>query len=149
VLEAADHDREFPSLPSLLRVSDLDRELAVRRLRDAASAGALTVAELDWRLDRVLSAMTRGHLEAALLDLPAPRPIRVSWLRRWLASHLAAYTIVNVGLTAIWAATGFGYFWPVWPMIGWGMVIAGHAFGAYFLPTGRGQPGEDSSQHLR
>lgn len=133
---AADNHREVVTLASVTRVSDLDRELAARRLRDAAGAGVLGVTELEWRLDRVLSAATRGQLEAVLLDLPAPRTVRRSPLRRWLGSHVAAYAIVNAGLTAIWAAAGFGYFWPVWPMIGWGIVISGHAYGSYFPPTG-------------
>ena len=125
--KAANGHIDLEALTSRLRVSDLDRELAARRLQDAASAGVLSVAELDSRLHRVLSAATRGQLEAELLDLPAPRRIRRSRVRLWLRSHVALYAIVNGGLTAIWAAAGFGYFWPVWPMIGWGMVLAAHA----------------------
>jgi hypothetical protein len=137
MLQASDNHRDVvAALTSRLRVSDLDRELAARRLRDAAAAGILSVTELGWRLDRVLAAATRGQLEAELLDLPAPRAVRSSWLRRWLHPHVAAYAIINGGLTAIWAAAGFGDFWPVWPMIGWGMAIAGHAYGAFALPTG-------------
>ena len=45
--------------------------------------------------------------------------------------------IVNSGLAAIWAAAGFGYLWPVWPLIGWGMVIAGHAWAVHLLQDGR------------
>jgi DUF1707 SHOCT-like domain/2TM domain len=135
MLQAADNDRDFGALTSRVRVSDLDREVAARRLRDATIAGVLSVTELDWRLDRVLSATTRGELEATLLDLPVPRPLRRSRLRRWLHLHVATYAIVNGGLTVIWAAAGFGYFWPVWPIIGWGMVIAGHAYGAYAPPA--------------
>src|SRR4051794_34444146 len=113
--QAADHRGEVVTLASVTRVSDLDRELATRRLRDAASAGVLGVAELEWRLDRVLSAATRGQLEAVLLDLPAPQTVRPSLLRKWLCAHVGAYAIVNAGLTAIWAAAGVGYFWPIWP----------------------------------
>ncbi|MGZ6564541.1 MAG: DUF1707 domain-containing protein [Solirubrobacteraceae bacterium] len=116
-----------------MRISDRDRELAARRLRDAASTGVLGVTELEWRLDRVLSAATHGQLEAVLLDLPAPRSVRGSPVRRWLRAHIAAFVIVNTGLTAIWAAAGFGHFWPIWPMIGWGMVISGHAYAACFM----------------
>ena len=30
---------------------------------------------------------------------------------------------------AIWALTGMGYFWPVWPILGWGVsfVVPGAA----------------------
>jgi hypothetical protein len=125
--EAADNHRGVVTMASVTRISDLDRELAARRLCDAASTGVLGVAELEYRLDRVLSAATHGQLEAVLLDLPAPRHVHGSPVRRWLQAHLGAFVIVNSGLVAIWAAAGFGYFWPVWPLIGWGMVIAGHA----------------------
>ena len=128
---AADDHPDFAALASRVRVSDRDRELAARRLRDAASAGVLSVTELDWRLDRALSAATRGELEFELFDLPVPRRRRRSRLRRWLGSHVATFVIVNTGLTAIWAASGSHDFWPVWPMIGWGMVIAGHAYSAH------------------
>ena len=29
-------------------------------------------------------------------------------------------TLVFVG---IWALTGMGYFWPVWPILGWGVPL--------------------------
>jgi hypothetical protein len=134
MLEMRDQHWDLDALTSRLRVSDRERDLAARRLRDAASTGALSVTELDWRLHRVLGAATRGQLEAELLDLPTQRPRRRSWVRRWLRAHIAAYAIVNGGLTAIWAAAGFGDFWPVWPMIGWGMMIAGHAYAVSEAP---------------
>jgi hypothetical protein len=124
--QAADNHRGVVTMASVMRISDLDRELAARRLCDAASTGVLGVAELEYRLERVLSAATHGQLEAVLLDLPAPRRVHGSPLRRWLHAHFGAFVIVNCGLVAIWAAAGLGYFWPVWPLIGWGMVIAGH-----------------------
>ena len=123
-------------MASVMRISDLDRELAARRLCDAASTGVLGVSELEWRLDRVLSAATHGQLEAVLLDLPAQRSVPRSSVRGWLRAHIAVFVIINTGLTAIWAAAGLGYFWPVWPLIGWGMVIAGHAFTAHLLQAG-------------
>ena len=140
--QAANGHVDLDALTSRLRVSDLERELAARRLRDAASSGVLSVAELDWRLHRVLSAATRGQLEAELVDLPAPRRVRRSRVGLWLRSHVALYAVVNAGLTAIWAAAGFGYFWPIWPMIGWGMVLAAHACCAWGLMAVR-DPGTD------
>jgi hypothetical protein len=125
--EAADNHRGVVTMASVMRISDLDRELAARRLCDAASTGVLGVAELEYRLDRVLSAATHGQLDAVLLDLPTPRSVHGSPLRRWLHAHFGTFVIVNSGLVAIWAAAGFGYFWPVWPLIGWGMLISGHA----------------------
>ena len=28
-------------------------------------------------------------------------------------------------LIVIWAATGAGYFWPIWPLLGWGIGLMG------------------------
>jgi hypothetical protein len=133
---AADNHRDVVTMASVMRISDLDRELAARRLCDAASVGVLSVSELEWRLDRVLSAATHGQLEALLLDVPAPRSVRGSPVARWLRAHIGAFLIVNGGLAAIWAAAGFGYFWPVWPLIGWGMLISGHAYAAHLVQEG-------------
>jgi class 3 adenylate cyclase len=41
--------------------------------------------------------------------------------------HATLYVLVNVLLIGIWAASGGGYFWPVWPILGWGFGVAGHA----------------------
>jgi class 3 adenylate cyclase len=30
-------------------------------------------------------------------------------------------------LIGIWAASGAGYFWPIWPMLGWGIGVGAHA----------------------
>ena len=38
--------------------------------------------------------------------------------------HLTLYVLVNLFLVGIWAASGGGYFWPVWPVLGWGMNAA-------------------------
>ena len=47
-------------------------------------------------------------------------------------NHLVVYVVVNALLVAIWVATGAGYFWPVWPMAGWGVGIVLHAWTVYF-----------------
>jgi DUF1707 SHOCT-like domain/2TM domain len=136
MLHEADNHRDVVTMASVMRISDHDRELAARRLCDAAGVGILSVSELEWRLDRVLSAATHGQLEALLLDVPAPQGVRRSPVRAWLRAHLGAFVILNSGLVAIWAAAGFGYFWPVWPLIGWGMVIAGHGYAAHVFENG-------------
>lgn len=133
MLQEAENPRGVMTMASVMRISDLDRELAARRLCDAAAAGALSLSELEWRLDRVLSAATHGQLEALLIDVPVPRRVRESPIRSWLRAHLGAFVILNGGLAAIWAAAGFGYFWPIWPLIGWGMLISGHAFAAHVM----------------
>ena len=40
--------------------------------------------------------------------------------------HLTVYLLVNVFLIGVWAASGGGYFWPIWPVLGWGLALALH-----------------------
>lgn len=100
-----------------LRASDAERERVVERLREHAAAGRLAVEELEERLSAAFSARTRGDLEPLLADLPGRSPIaapRPSRRRR----HLPPAAVVALALIAIWALTGAGYFWPIWPVIG-------------------------------
>lgn len=76
----------------------------------------------------------------------APRPddeIRERAIARLKAKgefkvHLLAYVLVNAFFVAIWAVTGAGFFWPVFPLLGWGIGIVFHAWDVY-----RGEPSED------
>jgi len=52
--------------------------------------------------------------------------------KRDFRNHLGVYLIINTLLVVIWAATGGGYFWPIWPIAGWGVGLAFHAWSAYF-----------------
>jgi hypothetical protein len=42
-------------------------------------------------------------------------------------SELRSFAATSVLLVAIWAFTGMGYFWPVWPILGWGVFVVGPA----------------------
>lgn len=53
--------------------------------------------------------------------------------------HLVVYTLVNGMLIVIWAVTSAGFFWPIFPMLGWGIGLGFHAWEAY----GRREPTED------
>jgi DUF1707 SHOCT-like domain len=109
---------------SELRAADSDRERTAERLRTAAAEGRLSAEELEQRLEVALAARTNGELEAVVADLPAvaPRPApRIHPEQR-------AFVLTSVLLVAIWALTGAGYFWPVWPILGWGLFV---------LPPGR------------
>jgi hypothetical protein len=46
--------------------------------------------------------------------------------KRDLKAHILAYVTVNLLLVGIWAATGAGFFWPVFPLLGWGIGLAFH-----------------------
>ena len=44
--------------------------------------------------------------------------------------HLMIYVLVNAFLTVIWAMTGAGFFWPIFPIVGWGIGVAANAWDA-------------------
>ncbi len=64
---------------------------------------------------------------------PAVRPSR-EVADREFQGHARVYVIVNLLLVAIWAVTGAGYFWPIWPILGWGIGVVCHAVGTYVNP---------------
>ena len=114
-----------------LRVSDEDRDRVVEMLRDHGAAGRLSTAELEERVDTALAATTQGELDPLLSDLPRIRDPRKAQHRQAVArrafmEHARTYAMVMVLLVAIWALTGMGYFWPVWPALGWGIGLASH-----------------------
>jgi hypothetical protein len=52
--------------------------------------------------------------------------------RRDFVAHLLAYLLVNAFLIGIWAFTGAGFFWPVFPLFGWGIGLAFNAWDVYW-----------------
>ena len=113
-----------------LRVGDAERERVVASLQRHYQAGRLSVGELEDRTRRAFAARTEGDLDAVLGDLPpeapspAPAPAvsaaeggRMAF-RPWLRYGVAAAAMVGV-----WALSGRGYFWPAWPMLGWGLAL--------------------------
>lgn len=51
--------------------------------------------------------------------------------RREFLAHLVPYLLVNALLVTINVVTGAGYFWAVWPMLGWGIGIVSHGLCAW------------------
>ena len=45
--------------------------------------------------------------------------------------HLVVFVMVNIGLVAIWFFSGKGYFWPVWPILGWAVGLIAHGVAVY------------------
>jgi hypothetical protein len=58
-------------------------------------------------------------------------------LQRWrdFQAQVAAYAVINTAFVIIWALTGQGFFWPVYPLVGW---AAGLSF-QHFSAVLRGQ----------
>ena len=44
-----------------------------------------------------------------------------------MRAHAATYVLVNLFLVGVWAATGAHYFWPIWPIMGWGLASPSRA----------------------
>jgi hypothetical protein len=103
-----------------MRAADADRDRTVERLRDAAAEGRLTPDDLERRLESALGARTYAELESLVADLPQPDRARPAARER---PELTAFLATSVLLVAIWALTGMGYFWPVWPILGWGIFV--------------------------
>jgi class 3 adenylate cyclase len=136
------HPRTHSRRPEL-RASDADREATAKLLREHYSAGRLSDDELSERVEQAYGARTLSELTVLTLDLGAPElalptasqplaPTRASLtpagraMRTSFSIHLTVYLLVNVMLIGIWAASGGGYFWPVWPILGWGIGLGGH-----------------------
>lgn len=46
-------------------------------------------------------------------------------------THLLMYLLVNGVLVVIWAVTGAAMFWPIFPILGWGIGLAAHGWDAF------------------
>jgi hypothetical protein len=44
---------------------------------------------------------------------------------------IASYFFVNSFLVAVWFFSSRSYFWPIWPIMGWGLGLAFQYFDAY------------------
>jgi hypothetical protein len=107
--------------------TDAERERVADALRLHAAAGRLDASELEERVGAALTARTRGDLAVLTDDLPdpapapAPPPQPARRHRHGLCHHrkdARSLLPIAVLLIAIWAVTGMGYFWPVWPILG-------------------------------
>lgn len=53
--------------------------------------------------------------------------------RRVFLLHLSIYLMTNVFLVIVWALTGAGYPWWLFPLFGWGIGLVAHGATAYLL----------------
>lgn len=53
--------------------------------------------------------------------------------KRDFRTHVFVYIAVNAMLVVIWAFTNgeFDEFWPIFPIVGWGIGLAANAWGVY------------------
>jgi hypothetical protein len=58
-------------------------------------------------------------------------PITWTQANRAFIEHARSFVLVNLLLVGIWLVSGAGYFWPVWPILGWGVGLVGHAMATF------------------
>ena len=51
--------------------------------------------------------------------------------KRDFRAHVFIYLAVNAMLVVIWAITGSDFFWPIFPILGWGVGVAANAWDVY------------------
>jgi len=124
--ELAPQTRSSVDTAADVRASAEDRDKVLAQLRLNTGAGRLDMDEFEERLDQAWQARTTGELHAVVADLPfieAPedRERRQRLIRKAI---LTPYLGVMALLIGIWLVSGAGYFWPVWPMFGWGIPVA-------------------------
>jgi len=89
---------------------------------------------------RVYSLEVGGQPQAAPQP-PAGRPAEMSVdhhaamerirAKRGFLVHARVYVVVNLLLIAVWALTSRGYFWPIWPILGWAVGLGMNYWAVY------------------
>jgi hypothetical protein len=116
-----------------VRIGDAERDRVIDQLADHHAAGRLTLAEFEDRMAAASTARTGADLAVLTADLPAAAarrlPARPAARGLRLDPAVRTYLAVIALLWLIWLATavvsGFSYPWPIWPMLGWGIGVAG------------------------
>jgi len=69
--------------------------------------------------------------------LPSPTPpdhraaVKRIRAKRTFEHHATVYVAVNLFLIAVWALAGRGDFWPIWPLLGWGLGLGLHFWSVF------------------
>jgi hypothetical protein len=141
-------------LAATVRAGDRDRERTANQLGSALAQGYLDMAEYESRLQTAFAANTTAELRPLVADLPLAqlrrndprrREARRRAARRGVHLHLAGYLAMIVIVLTVWLAVGLGagawYFWPIWPILGAGIGVLGHALPIRYgiaCPTAQG-----------
>ena len=123
-----------------VRVGDREREKTANQLGQALAQGYLAMDEYETRIRAAFGAHTTAELGRLVADLPLAqlrrtdprrREARRAAARRGVQFHLAGYLAMVVIVLAVWLTVGLTagawYFWPIWPILGAGIGVLGHA----------------------
>ncbi len=113
----------FRGMPSdeHLRVSDADRQAVTDRLSQHFADGRLDQAEFDDRVERAMSAKTRGDLTGLFTDLPEAGAPAVTGHPRRRRHHPVLLLVLFVVLAS---AAGHLLWWTVVPVFWLAFVVA-------------------------
>ncbi len=127
---------------SAYQLADGDEYIDLRNLSQgvqiSGSASPLTMGHVlprravrDETWNRIVAQLGRGARVAPASSRPSPatRARPSLFENREFKIHFAIYVAVNALLIALnlWATPG--KIWAIWPLLGWGIGIAAHAFG--------------------
>ncbi|KUI36373.1 hypothetical protein AU195_06215 [Mycobacterium sp. IS-1496] len=128
------------TVPTAVRIGDDDRTRTATLLGLALTQGYLDMADYEQRLQHAFAAQTGTELHSLTADLPvatlrrndpARQAERRRAARRGVRWHLAGYLTMVVIVLTVWLAVGLTagawYFWPIWPILGAGIGVLGHA----------------------
>jgi Flp pilus assembly protein TadB len=128
------------TVPTAVRVGNDDRNRTATLLGLALTQGYLEMADYEQRLQTAFAAQTNTELHSLTADLPvatlrrndpARQAERRRAARRGVRWHLAGYLTMVVIVRTVWLAVGLTagawYFWPIWPILGAGLGVLGHA----------------------
>jgi len=120
-------------VPDSLPDRPASHEERVRVIEVLRTAGPhLGIDELDRRLNAAVAARTAGELAVLVWDIaevPPPPPVKKLsvWQNFAFRAHATAYGLTNGLLVGTWGLTGEGFFWPFFPIAGWGIGLGMHA----------------------
>jgi hypothetical protein len=123
-----------------IRAGDREREQTANQLGQGLAQGYFALDEYETRLQATFAAHTTAELRELVADLPldrirrndpARRQAREKAARRGVQIHVAAYLAMVVIVLTVWLVVGLTagawYFWPIWPILGAGIGVLGHA----------------------
>jgi hypothetical protein len=126
--------------PTVIRAGDRDREETANLLGQALAQGYIDMSEYERRVQTAFATRTTAGLRGLVADLPLAylrrtdprrRAARQRAARMSVRLHLTAYLTMVVIVLTVWLAValsaGAWYFWPIWPILGAGVGVLGHA----------------------
>jgi adenylate cyclase len=109
-----------------LKVTDLGAT-QLKNIAEAIRVYSLEVGQPPQAVGQQAQAMP----QPSTLSLDHHAAIERIEAKRAFGRHARLYVAVNLLLIAVWAITSRGYFWPIWPILGWGVGLGANYWGAF------------------